>query len=154
MGKHTFIPYRYDDTMPKVEETKAKTVVLWKAYQFTDELAPYMEFLDEQRSKSTKDVVSNAAAETEELIDKHEKCMDQIDKKKKSVLDQTAKGEKVNHRQLWCPSWFNHPTFDFRSWQTPTLPSFWRATSTSSRPCGWSATSARRRGWRRSRVSK
>ena len=38
---------------------------------------------------------SDSANTTEELISTHEKCMDQIDKKKKSVLDQTAKGEKV-----------------------------------------------------------
>ncbi len=81
--------------MPKVNDTKNVVDCLWKAYQFTDELAPYMEALEEFRSKSTRDVNSDSAANTEELIEKHEKCMDQMDKKKKSVLDQTAKGEKI-----------------------------------------------------------
>ncbi len=81
--------------MPKVEETKGVVDCLWRAYQFTDELAPYFEFLEEMRSKSTRDVNSNGAAQTEEHIEKHEKYMDQMDKKKKSVIDQQAKGEKI-----------------------------------------------------------
>ncbi len=81
--------------MEDITSTKAKVNVLWKAYEFTDELAPYMEFLEDVRSKSTKDVTSDSAAATEELMDKHDKCLNQIDQRKKSVLDQTAKGEKV-----------------------------------------------------------
>ena len=69
---------RYDDTMPKVYDTKNVVDCLWKAYQFTDELAPYMEWMEEMRSKSTRDINTNSAAQTEEHIEKHEKCMDQV----------------------------------------------------------------------------
>jgi len=86
---------RYDATMPKVNDTKNVVDCLWRAYQFTDEMAPYMEFLEDFRSKSTRDVMTDSAPSTEELTDKHEKCMDQMDKKRKGVLDFTARGEKI-----------------------------------------------------------
>ncbi len=41
--------FRYDKTQEAVTDTKAKVNVLWKAYEFTDELAPYMEFLEDVR---------------------------------------------------------------------------------------------------------
>ncbi len=40
---------RYDATAEQITLTKAKVNVLWKAYEFTDELSPYMEFLEEVR---------------------------------------------------------------------------------------------------------
>lgn len=81
--------------MPRIDDTKKAVDCLWKAYQFTDELAPYMEFMEDVRSKSCKDIVSNSASETEDHIEKHEKCMDHMDKKRKSILDQLSKGEKI-----------------------------------------------------------
>eukprot|EP00095_Tigriopus_kingsejongensis_P009110 maker-scaffold150_size309978-snap-gene-1.12 protein:Tk09110 transcript:maker-scaffold150_size309978-snap-gene-1.12-mRNA-1 annotation:"muscle-specific protein 300" len=86
---------RFDSIMPRIDDTKKAVDCLWKAYQFTDELAPYMEFMEDLRSKSSREIVTNAANETEDHIDKHEKCMDQMDKKRKSILDQLAKGEKI-----------------------------------------------------------
>ena len=68
---------------------------MWKAYQFTDELAPYMEWIEDMRSKSTRGLNTNSSAETEEHIEKQDKYMDQMDKKKKSVTEQTSKGEKI-----------------------------------------------------------
>ncbi len=81
--------------MPKVNDTKNVVDCLWKAYQFTDELAPYMEMMEDMRSKSTRDINSDSAAQTEEHIEKQEKYLDQMDKKKKGVLEQIAKGEKI-----------------------------------------------------------
>lgn len=81
--------------MPKVNDTKNVVDCLWKAYQFTDELAPYMEWMEDMRSKSTRDINSDSAAQTEEHIEKQEKYLDQMDKKKKGVLEQIAKGEKI-----------------------------------------------------------
>ena len=81
--------------MPRISDTKNVVDCLWKAYQFTDELAPYMEFLEDMRSKSTRDINTNSSNETEEHIEKQEKYMDQIDKKKKTVMEQILKGEKI-----------------------------------------------------------
>ena len=95
-----FVPFsvllsRFDETMPKITDTKNVVDCLWKAYQFTDELAPYMEWIEDMRSKSSRDLNTNSANETEEHIEKQEKYMDQMDKKKKSVTEQIAKGEKI-----------------------------------------------------------
>lgn len=81
--------------MPRISDTKNVVDCLWKAYQFTDELAPYMEFLEDMRSKSTREINTNSSHETEEHIEKQEKYMDQIDKKKKTVMEQISKGEKI-----------------------------------------------------------
>ena len=54
--------------MPKVNETKNAVDCLWKAYQFTDELAPYMDFMEDMRSKSSRDINSDSSSDTEEHI--------------------------------------------------------------------------------------
>jgi hypothetical protein len=51
--------------------------------QYTDELAPHMEWLTEKRVLATRDINSNNAAQTEELIEKQEKVLDILDKKRK-----------------------------------------------------------------------
>ena len=42
-----------------------------------------MEWLTEKRVLATRDINSNSAGETEELIEKQEKVIDQLDKKRK-----------------------------------------------------------------------
>ena len=59
--------------MPKIAETKNIVDALWKSYQFTDELAPLMEWLEEMVSKSTREINSNSASQTEEIQEKQEK---------------------------------------------------------------------------------
>jgi hypothetical protein len=54
-----------------------------------------MEWLEEMVSKSTREINSNSTQQTEEIMERHEKCMDQLDKKKKIVNDQKIKGEKI-----------------------------------------------------------
>ena len=51
--------------------------------QYTDELTPHMEWLTEKKVLATRDINSNSAGETEELIEKQEKVIDQLDKKRK-----------------------------------------------------------------------
>ncbi len=56
-----------------------------------------MEWLEESISKSTREIQSNSVAQTEEILERHEKNLDQIDKKKKVYMDQKAKGEKLKN---------------------------------------------------------
>ena len=44
-----------------------------------------MEWLEEKKVLATRDINSNSAGETEELIEKQEKVIDQLDKKRKVV---------------------------------------------------------------------
>jgi len=86
---------RFDEMMARVHDTKNIVDVLWKAYQYTDELTPLMEWLEENVSKSTREINSSSAAETEEHQERQEKVLDQLDKKRKAVMDQKEKGDKI-----------------------------------------------------------
>ena len=96
---------RYDQLLPKVADTRKACDSLWKSYQvyqsqiinqfyqvmialqFTDELTPHMEWLTEKKVLATRDINSNSAGETEELIEKQEKVIDNLDKKRKVVKE-------------------------------------------------------------------
>ena len=45
-----------------------------------------MEWLIEKKVLATRDINSNSAGETEELVEKQEKVLDQIDKKRKVII--------------------------------------------------------------------
>ena len=66
-------------------------------FQYTDELTPFLEWLEESIAKSTREIQSNSVAETEEILVRHEKNLDQLDKKKKVYTDQKTKGEKLSN---------------------------------------------------------
>lgn len=53
--------------------------------KYTDELTPHMEWLTEKKVLATRDISSNSAGETEELIERQEKVIDQLDKKGKVI---------------------------------------------------------------------
>lgn len=86
---------RYDALLPKVADTKKACESLWKAYQYTDELTPHMEWLTEKKVLATRDISSNSAGETEELIERQEKVIDQLDKKGKVFREIVGKGSKL-----------------------------------------------------------
>merc|ERR1711915_844183 len=86
---------RFDALVPKVQDTNKACDSLWKAYQYTDELTPHMEWLTEKKVLATRDINSNSAGETEELIEKQEKVIDQLDKKRKVFQEIIAKGSKL-----------------------------------------------------------
>lgn len=86
---------RYDQLLPKVADTKKACDSLWKSYQYTDELTPHMEWLTERKVLATRDINSNSAGETEELIEKQEKVIDTLDKKRKVFQEVISKGSKL-----------------------------------------------------------
>ena len=45
-----------------------------------------MEWLEESITKSTREIQSNSTAETEQILERHEKNLDQLDKKKKVFM--------------------------------------------------------------------
>jgi len=94
---------RYDALLPKVADTKKACDSLWKSYQYTDELTPHMEWLTEKKVLATRDINSNSAGETEELIEKQEKVIDQLDKKRKVFQEIVGKGNKLKDDPK-CPA--------------------------------------------------
>ena len=63
--------------------------------QYTDELAPLVEWLEDNIVKSTREINSNSVAQTEEILERHEKNLNALDKKKKTYMDQKTKGDKL-----------------------------------------------------------
>jgi len=86
---------RFESLMPAVNETKLVTDMLWKAYEYTDDLVPLMEFTTEQFGQASREVFSGSVSQTEEIIEKHMKVMDKIDKKKKEIINIISRGEKL-----------------------------------------------------------
>lgn len=81
---------RFDKLVLKVTDTKTVADSLWQGYNFTDELTPHVEWVEDKKTLANRDINSNSAGETEELIEKQEKVIDQLDKKRKvyqAILD-------------------------------------------------------------------
>ena len=90
-----FFIHRFDEMSAKTQDTKKVVDALWKSYQYTDELAPLMEWIEENISKSTREINTNSASQTEDLQEKQEKVLDQLDKKRKVYTENKTKGEKL-----------------------------------------------------------
>jgi len=93
--KLTKIFARFETLTPRINDTKLVTDMLWKAYEFTDDLVPLLEFTTEQMGATSREIFSGSVSQTEEIIEKHLKVMDKLDKKKKDVKDIIDKGEKL-----------------------------------------------------------
>jgi hypothetical protein len=81
---------RFDKMVAKVTETKTTADSLWQGYNYTDELTPHVEWLEDKKTLANRDINSNSAGETEEHIERQEKVIDQLDKKRKvfqAILD-------------------------------------------------------------------
>jgi len=86
---------RFDKMGSTVAETKTLADSLWQGYNYTDELTPHVEWLEDKKTLANRDVNSNSAGETEELIEKQEKVIDQLDKKRKVIQAILDKGTKL-----------------------------------------------------------
>lgn len=89
---------RFDKLGPKVAETKTVADSLWQGYNYTDELTPHVEWLEDKKTLANRDINSNSAGETEELIEKQEKVVDQLDKKAKVVRAILEKGTTLMNK--------------------------------------------------------
>ena len=67
----------------------------WKCYAYGDELTPYIEFLDGIMMSSTRDVAPSCIENVEELIERQEKSLNQLESKRPTVRDLIEKGRKL-----------------------------------------------------------
>ena len=65
---------RHKTLIPKIQETLIKTECYWKCYSYGDDLIPIFEFIDDLRNRSVKEVFSANGEQTEEHIEKQDKC--------------------------------------------------------------------------------
>merc|ERR1712180_435212 len=86
---------RHKALIPKIQETLVKTECCWKCYSYGDDLIPIFEFIDDLRNRSVKEVFSANNEHTEEHIEKQDKVLNQLENKRKMVMDFISKGEKL-----------------------------------------------------------
>merc|ERR1712066_427412 len=67
----------------------------WKCYAYGDELKPHIEFLDGIMLSSTRDIAPSCIENVEELIERQEKSLSQLENKRSIVFELIEKGKKL-----------------------------------------------------------
>merc|ERR1719510_511850 len=81
--------------MPNVQKTAVMVDLYWKCYAYGDELKPHVEFLDGIMLSSTRDIAPSCVENVDELIERQEKSLAQLDSKRAVVTDLIAKGKVI-----------------------------------------------------------
>ena len=67
----------------------------WKCYAYGDELKPHIEFLDGIMLSSTRDIAPSCVENVDELIERQEKSLVQLETKRAVVKELIEKGKKI-----------------------------------------------------------
>merc|ERR1719420_1385619 len=86
---------KHTDLIPTVLKTQVKVDLYWKCYAYGDELKPHIEFLDGIMLSSTRDIAPSCIENVEELIERQEKSLNQLETKKTIVSDLISKGKQL-----------------------------------------------------------
>merc|ERR1719516_151626 len=86
---------RHEELIPSVQKTSVMVDLYWKCYAYGDELKPHIEFLDGIMLSSTRDIAPSCVENVDELIERQEKSLVQLDSKKNIVVDLIAKGKVI-----------------------------------------------------------
>merc|ERR1712154_92122 len=86
---------RHEDLVPNVNATQIKVDLYWKCYAYGDELAPHIEFLDTIMLSSTREIAPSCVENVEELIERQEKSLTQLETKRNVVKELIAKGKEL-----------------------------------------------------------
>merc|ERR1712218_161525 len=86
---------KHEELIPTVLKTQVKVDLYWKCYAYGDELKPHIEFLDGIMLSSTRDIAPSCVENVDELIERQEKSLSQLDAKRSVVTDLIAKGKVI-----------------------------------------------------------
>merc|ERR1712051_193819 len=86
---------KHEDLIPTVLKTQDKVDLYWKCYAYGDELKPHIEFLDGIMLSSTRDIAPSCIENVEELIERQEKSLNQLESKRSIVFELIEKGKKL-----------------------------------------------------------
>merc|ERR1719486_25573 len=86
---------KHQELIPSVQKTSVMVDLYWKCYAYGDELKPHIEFLDGIMLSSTRDIAPSCVENVDELIERQEKSLVQLDSKKNIVVDLIAKGKVI-----------------------------------------------------------
>merc|ERR550539_1437788 len=95
VGKLDGLIKKHEELIPTVLKTQVKVDLYWKCYAYGDELKPHIEFLDGIMLSSTHDIAPSCVENVDELIERQEKSLSQLDSKKNVVVDLIAKGKVI-----------------------------------------------------------
>merc|ERR1711899_547554 len=86
---------KHEELIPTVLATQIKVDLYWKCYAYGDELKPHIEFLDGIMLSSTRDIAPSCVENVDELIERQEKSLNQLETKRAIVNDLIAKGKQL-----------------------------------------------------------
>jgi len=86
---------KHEELIPTVTKTQVMVDLYWKCYAYGDELKPHIEFLDGIMMSSTRDIAPSCVENVDELIERQEKSLVQLETKRSVVMDLIAKGKKI-----------------------------------------------------------
>merc|ERR1711970_442580 len=86
---------KHEDLIPTVMKTQVMVDLYWKCYAYGDELKPHIEFLDGIMLSSTRDIAPSCIENVEELIERQEKSLTQLETKRVIVRDLIGKGRQL-----------------------------------------------------------
>merc|ERR1712168_1254490 len=84
---------KHEELIPTVTKTQVKVDLYWKCYAYGDELKPHIEFLDGIMLSSTRDIAPSCVENVDELIERQEKSLAQLETKRLIVNDLISKGK-------------------------------------------------------------
>merc|ERR1711909_160892 len=84
---------KHQELIPNVQETAVMVDLYWKCYAYGDELKPHIEFLDGIMLSSSREIAPSCVENVDELIERQEKSLVQLDGKRNVVVDLIAKGK-------------------------------------------------------------
>jgi len=86
---------KHEELIPNVQKTSVMVDLYWKCYAYGDELKPHVEFLDGIMLSSTRDIAPSCVENVDELIERQEKSLSQLDSKRNVVTDLIGKGKVI-----------------------------------------------------------
>ena len=86
---------KHEELIPTVMKTQVMVDLYWKCYAYGDELKPHIEFLDGIMLSSTRDIAPSCVENVDELIERQEKSLVQLETKRSVVKDLIEKGRKI-----------------------------------------------------------
>merc|ERR1711942_628386 len=86
---------KHEELIPTVLATQIKVDLYWKCYAYGDELKPHIEFLDTIMLSSTREIAPSCVENVDELIERQEKALNQLETKRSIVNDLISKGKQL-----------------------------------------------------------
>jgi len=86
---------KHEELIPTVMKTQVMVDLYWKCYAYGDELKPHIEFLDGIMMSSTREIAPSCVENVDELIERQEKSLVQLETKRSVVKDLIEKGRKI-----------------------------------------------------------